>query len=272
MTKYTLLLILLSTLFSCRKEVDWPINAIENSNPVVQAMLTNETKSHEFILQYSVSNLNETPKAFSGATIKLFDGDSVYLFNESLSEPGHYNSKPNLAGIPGHQYQLTIFANGKEYTAEYTMTYGKIFSPIKYSQLNNSGWYSITDLPEIYNANDYAYYEIEIDWSHLSGFDTLPFNKTHASIKTYTLPSIDVNEILPVGLEDVQFPKGSIISTRRYSLSYEHALFYRALLIETSWNGGFFDTRSGNVIGNFNNDAMGYFSACSVVTTKDTVN
>lgn len=262
--KKLLLILSMLILVSCRKEVDWPLDGVPAMNPVIECMITNEQKAHEVIVSLPVSQLNDNPQPVGGATVTLTDGNSVYCFTEDFSNPGHYFSDSTLAGIPGHHYVLSVKSDSTLYEASYTMIPGELFQPLTYTSAGADGWYKISNIAPLYDADEYAIYEVLIDWSLLPGYDTLEYQKTHARVLGYTLPTIDVNEILPSGTENVYFPRGAVITMRRYSISYQHALFLRALLTETSWNGGFFDTRSGNVKGNFNHDAYGYFSACGV--------
>lgn len=263
MKKILLILTLLMS-FACRKEVEWETGGTPEMNPVIECMLTNEPKAHEVIITYPVAKLNAVSQGIAGATVKLIDGDSVYPFAEDPLKPGHYFSDSTLIGIPGHDYKLSISIGGIMYEASYTMTSGELFQPLTYSVTGPGDWFKIAEIAPLYNANQFAIYEVLIDWSHLPAYDTLEYNRNHARVLAYTLPTIDVNEILPSGTEQVVFPKGSKINMRRYSINYDHALFIRSLLTETVWNGNYFDTRSGNVSGNFSHNAYGYFSACGV--------
>jgi len=80
----------------------------------------------------------------------------------------------------------------------------------------------------------------------------------------YTLPTLDVSEIFAPQMEAVNFPSGTRITERRYSLAPEHAAFIRELLLETNWAGGIFNEAAANVTTNFSAGAYGFFGICSV--------
>jgi hypothetical protein len=85
------------------------------------------------------------------------------------------------------------------------------------------------------------------------------------------LPTLDVSQIFSPEMEKVSFPAGTIINERRYSLTPEHAEFFRELLLETNWTGGLFSLSNANVITNLTEGAIGYFGVCSVTSLSLTV-
>ncbi|MFH0866598.1 MAG: hypothetical protein V1904_10400, partial [Bacteroidota bacterium] len=58
----------------------------------------------------------------------------------------------------------------------------------------------------------------------------------------------------------------TLITERRYSITAEHAQYIRAMLSETNWSGGLFDSAHSNVPTNMSEGAVGFFSACGVET------
>ena len=54
-------------------------------------------------------------------------------------------------------------------------------------------------------------------------------------------------------------------SKKKYSLNAAHELFIRSLLVETNWSGGYFDEAHGNLQTNLSEEAIGYFSASSIL-------
>ena len=82
---------------------------------------------------------------------------------------------------------------------------------------------------------------------------------------SYTLSTIDVNQLFKPAVENLSFPAGAMVIRTKYSLSPDHERFLRSLLSETDWRGGWFDVMHGNLHTNLNNGAVGFFAACSVV-------
>jgi hypothetical protein len=84
------------------------------------------------------------------------------------------------------------------------------------------------------------------------------------------LPTLDVSQMFAPAMETVLFPKGTIITEKRYSLSTQHAAFIRALLAETNFQGGLFNSVPSNLPVNLSNNGIGFFGA-SAVTIKTRV-
>ena len=89
---------------------------------------------------------------------------------------------------------------------------------------------------------------------------------TSARLLYYTLPTIDVSEIFAPGIQTIYFPSGTYITEKKYSITREHAEYIRALLLESKWQGGLFDTEHANLPTNMSNGAIGFFGACGVNT------
>ena len=111
---------------------------------------------------------------------------------------------------------------------------------------------------------------MSVDWSSAPGYETENPELYKAKLYYYTLPTIDVNEVFAPNIEKVGFPSGTKITVRRYSLTDEHAAFLRALLLETTWSGGYFNTASANIPTNLSTGALGFFGACGVAEQKET--
>jgi hypothetical protein len=116
-----------------------------------------------------------------------------------------------------------------------------------------------------YNPDEMAMYQVDVDWSHLPGYDPSD-TLTRARLYRYTLNTIDVNYIIfPQDKEEVFFPVGSILIARKFSVNENYGNYLRALLSETEWQGSLFEEIRGNLPTNISNGGLGYFSACSVL-------
>jgi hypothetical protein len=144
------------------------------------------------------------------------------------------------------------------------MPSGKGFSVLKYIKDKNNGLYHITWVAENYNPQYYAMYEILLDWSSVTGYQSLPADSCKARLLYYTLPTLDVSEVFAPEKQKINFPAGTIIREKRFSLTHDHAEFIRALLSETNWSGGLFDCSHANLPTNLSDGAAGYFGACAV--------
>ena len=265
--KKTLLYIFIAlSFFSCEKKVDWPLQDQKNDMIVVDGMITDEQKQHQVKLSLPVSQLNESPQPVSGATVTISDHDSNYVLTEQPVNSGIYKTDSFAFGKPGQNYTLKILYNGKEYGAQSYMLSGETFTPLIYTKVSRDSVYHITWVANPYNPENFAMWEILLDWSTVPGYTNIDPEKCKARLLYYTLPTLDVSQVLTNELQKIYFPAGTHITERRYTINAEYAAFIRALLSETNWQGGLFDSSHANLPTNVSDNAMGFFSACAVVS------
>ena len=94
----------------------------------------------------------------------------------------------------------------------------------------------------------------------------MQLTETLAKTYYYTLESIDVNQIFKPDQNNNQFPAGSIVLRKKYSMSENQQEFYRTFLSETQWRGSPFDIQKGNVATNLSEGAIGFFAVSTVVS------
>ncbi|NVO20115.1 MAG: DUF4249 family protein [Bacteroidetes bacterium] len=264
MTQHYLLLLLL-LLAACEKETKWPLQEKKTPVVVVDGMITDETKKQSIHLTESFDTLNQVPLPLSGADVIISSDGNVYHLREKVLDPGTYVSETAFAGQVNSEYSLLVNSSNKVYTAKAKIASGVVsFTPAKFVWNSSNGLYSVESVADVYTPDPPAMYELILDWSHLPGYASSDSVSTHARLIYYSLPTLDVSEIFAPATEKVYFPAGTILVERRYSLTTEYAAFLRALLLETTWHGGYFTTASANVPTNLSNGAVGYFSACSV--------
>lgn len=255
------ILLLMFIITSCEEQTDWPLETSGGDLLVVDAMITSVPKSHVVKLTRSFSDLKgEVPKV-SGAQVILSDKDSSWVLKEIPANSGIYRTKHTFAAKMNRQYTLFISYNKNIYSAKAEMVKASQIVPLRYLKKNN-GLYQIQWVASNYNPRKPAMYDIFLDWSKAPGYTNLPIDSCRARIKVYSLPTLDVSEVLPPEAEKLFFPAGTIITQFKYSLSEEHAAFLRALMLETSWTGGFFDSSPANLPTNMSNGAIGFFSVC----------
>lgn len=258
-------------LIACEKKTDWQLKSENNNFIVVDGIITNENKEHLIKINYPVTQLNESPRPLSGATVLISDDDSTYTLVEKNAHTGEYYTDSSFFGQVNKNYTLLISFNNKIYTAKTYMVRGYNFQPLEYAKNANNNLYHLTWIASQYNAQKPAMWEILLDWSKANGYTNLNPDSCRARLLFYTLPTIDVSEIFAPEVENVSFPLGTIINQRRYSLNPEHAEFIRTLLLETTWHGGVFSALPSNVLTNLSEGAIGYFGACDVTSSFQTV-
>lgn len=255
------LLMGLLVLCACERQADWELHPEGNGVLAVDALLTNEFKTHEITLSKTFDLPNETPPPAVGAMITLEGTPQPVSFLESTSTPGVYISERPFLTQRFIDYQLEILWEGESYSASNDMkAVGQIW-PIAFTTNSDSTAYRIDNPPPLFDAFEQSRHEVLIDWSHLTNNDA-----SQVRLIYYTLNTIDVNQIIQSPKEPVFFPKGSIATITKYSLNDDYAEFIRALLMETQWQGGVYDEASSSLPTNFSNGAVGYFGVSAVRT------
>ncbi len=266
--KYMTMILLLT---SCEEQKDWDLQVNSNDQVVVDGIITNELKVQRLSLSMPVISLNEKPRPVSGATVLVSSNQQVYSFHEDLLLPGMYLSDKAFIGLKNRTYSLLLTSGSSVFTAKTNLEPAMEFIFLRYTKSENKKDFRITAVASQYNPHKPAMYEILLDWSEAPGYASANPDSCKAKLFYYTLPTLDVSEVLAPALEKLTFPAGTLITERRYSLTDEHAAFIRAVLLETTWQGGYFNTASSNVPTNLSAGAIGFFGACGVIEKQEIV-
>ncbi len=267
---YVLLPFLFSMLMiqSCQEKVDWELEYENTLRLVVEAKITNERRAHEVKLSLPVYEINGTPRPVSGAEVYLSDGDTIITLREDPARSGIYLTAENVQGVVNKTYMLLVRVNDFECTAIARM---EAVTPVRFPT-----YYQVRQNPPLYElrftgSDAPSMMKLEMDWSHLPGYDTLPDDRNHAVVYGYFFDAltVDVNELFSPAQDRVFFPPGTHVVITKESLSDGYAEFLRGMLSETVWNGGLFDVKPGDPFTNLSRGAIGYFAATSVL--RDTI-
>ncbi len=191
---------------------------------------------------------------------------TIHTLTEDPSRPGVYLTDRGFAGEVDKGYQLRISYGDKRINA---VAFMRAVEPFPNMRLQR-----VQDHPPLYEAyindqNGPSVIRMELDWSHVRGYDTLPDQENHALIYHYTLSTVDVNRIFSPDREHVYFPPGTIVYREKESVSRAYEEFLRGMLSETDWRGGVFDVLPGNARTNLSEGAVGFFTAADVI--RDTL-
>lgn len=252
---------------ACTEKIEWDLKYQEEDLIVVEAKITNETKPHEVKLSRPLFEVNGMPEPVSGAIVEINDGRTIHGLREDPARAGTYLTEPDFSGRVNRGYQLRIRYRDQLITAVAFMRAVSDFQFMRPFQVQSN-----PVLYQVYigNNNDGpAIVRMELDWSHVPGYDTLGPDENHALIYHYTLNSVDVNRFFSPDAEQVRFPPGTIVFREKESVSREYEEFLRGMLSETDWRGGVFDVLPGNARTNLSDGAIGYFTAAEVI--RDTV-
>jgi len=248
---------------ACEEKIDWRLDSGDELLLIVEGSITNQKKAHEVRLSLPAREINGEMEPVSGALVSISDGDTVYNLTEEPDSSGLYYTAADVQGVYGKVYTLSIEAEGYTFTASASMDAVTSFQSIS--------TFKAGDDPELYRlfiaeSSEPAVVRLELDWSGVPGYDTLPDAENHAVIYHYTFDAIDVNEMFPARTDQVLFPPGTEIYAEKWSVSKDYENYLRGMLSETTWNGGVFDVKAGNPESNLSAGATGYFNASTVIT------
>jgi hypothetical protein len=251
-------------ILGCTKETDWPVSGVDPNRIVVDALLTDQPGTQQVRLTHPVDGLNTNPLPITGATMILATADSLWFLQEEPAGSGMYNTDSNFYAQINQTYTLQVIVDNRTYSAQATMAPPRLFNELITSKNDADSLYHIAWVASAFNADYPAMWEILIDWSFLPACQGMDPDECHARLLFYTLSTLDVSEIFAPAMEQVSFPRGSLITERRYSLSSDHERFVRELLLETNWQGSMFPTANANVYTNLSNGAIGFFGLCGM--------
>jgi hypothetical protein len=273
MPRIIVLFLTLFMLASCEKKTEWALDEQPTHPVVVDGIITDELKTQSIRLMFAYDTLNTIPVPVTGAEVIVSGNSKVYHFHEQSGNHGNYLSDIQFSGVIGQEYSLLITVSNKVYSAKASMESGPTsFESARYSKEASTGLCQFYWVADPYSLENPAMYELQLDWSKVQGYQQLDSAETHAKLLYYSLPTLDVSEIFAPAMEKVKFPAGTLIIERRYSLTKDYAAYIRALLLETTWQGGFFTTASANVPTNLSSAALGYFTASSVTEKSSIAN
>ncbi len=249
-------------LSSCVEEINIEEYVGEPSGTlVVEGLITNEKKAHYVKLTRTTNVIpKESADPVTGAIVSVSDGDTIFLLTENEIGSGIYLTDSIVQGEVGKTYTLSITMDGKTYEAIDIMEAPNEFDENDilsiYMRPDQSGGYVNQLFTVAYGAHKPSMISVEI-------VNPRPEDK-YTEIWYYTFPGADVDNILPTPTESLVFVSGTIFQQTKYSLSNEHYLFLRAVLLETKYVGGVFGSVRANVPTNVGNGGLGFFGACSV--------
>lgn len=222
---------------------------------VVEGLITNEKKPHRVKLSRVNTALPENPPSVvSDASVSITDGKITWPLSEYPQGSGSYWTD-TIQGEPGATYTLVVSVGNATYRASDQMPQEAGFDLDdnylqKYLGKGPDNYYLNGPLV-LYGADAPA--RITYSLQHLPD----------SSMTYFSFPGVDPDNVVPTFSDDLQFPPGSVLRQTKYSLSQQHYLFIRAVLLEVKYYGGFFGSTRGNVPTNLSEGALGFFGACA---------
>ncbi|MAX80888.1 MAG: hypothetical protein CL843_12040 [Crocinitomicaceae bacterium] len=259
-TKITgsILISLLFILSSCQKVIDIDLNS---SDPeiVIEASI-DQTSLCTVTLSRTVNfDASNNFPVISGAIVILNDGLNTDTLNEDSA--GHYSTTA-ITGTPGTTYELYVNVEGETYTAYSTMP-----QPVSIDSVyikTEEGFFGDDDEDYIRvqfydpdGVNNYYRYNIIV-------------NQTNEKLTSISDDEINQGELIERNLlgqkddnDENQFVSGDTASVFLYALDKDVYDYYRTL---NDLTGNFSAAAPANPLTNFNNNALGFFSAHAYTT------
>ncbi|MBP5502350.1 MAG: DUF4249 family protein [Bacteroidales bacterium] len=247
----------------CVHKYDFYLDHPKDTTIVIEGMITNENKRQTISVSQMAGYADNHRQPISKAMVAVTaSNDSTYYYFEDTLNLGTYVSEYPFVGVSGNIYYLNVKVNGTTYTAESNML--PVSPPEKITFVRNvTGMMSIKHVAESFVADNPAMYRLDLDWSGVEGYKEYDPKLTKARLYYYSLTSVDVSQLFAPKTEKTEFPEGTMVIERKYSIDRDYELFLRSLLSETKWCGGYFDEAHGNLHTNITNGA-GFFAACTV--------
>ena len=251
------------TLISCTKEIDIDLDEGDR-RLVIDAWFTTEEKVHTIRLSETADYFsNEATPLVSGATVQIEGGGEIFAFSETT--PGIYQSLPTAHATLGTSYKLSVNYEGQLYEAtDYCDTVPSLDSLVLYPIFNDQ--------------SELTRYEFLIWTKELSGYGHYyvwrTLNNSVYVKDTLSEISIESDEYLGDGLEFESFPiesikasevnSGDTLKLEQHNISKQTYDAFIAILSETEWRGGIFDSPPANIPSNVSNNGLGVFLVSAV--------
>ncbi|TKC10219.1 DUF4249 domain-containing protein [Pedobacter polaris] len=257
---YILLVLILTVVFSsCEKVLDLKL---DNTEPklVIEAILTDLDVKHIVSLSNTANfDASNTKIPVSGAlvSIKEENGPTI-IYTEQT--PGNYIST-KYKGIPGKKYTITVVANGITYTATSVMP---LAVPIKsLNQIELSAFGETRKLVQV-NYDDPA--GVTNFYYNRLFINNLKKDQFNVESDRFTDGRNVKNTIF---IDDPDLVTGDKVKIQLLTID-ENVYKYLFSISQISGNGGP-PTTPANPNSNFNNGALGFFSASTFTVDSLTI-
>jgi hypothetical protein len=241
---------------SCKKIIEVELDE-EDRRLVVQAWFTTEQKVHEIRLTQSTSyyDTEEIPQV-SGAKVSISGGGETFIFTEA--QPGVYHSEPTAHAKQHTSYTLTIQYNGQTYEAtDYCDTVPQLEQIFPEPDYNDQGQLERYDIliwtTELAGYGDHYAWRALVNGNYVS--DTL--GEIDFGSDDYVGDGLYF-EAWPITTVDYLY-SGDTLTLEQHNISKATYDAFVAVMLETSWRNGFFDSPPSNIPTNLSNGALGLF-------------
>lgn len=254
--RYFLIITFLFFLCGCTEKID--VDLFESPvKLVVEGYVTSEVKQHSVLLSRSSPYFSDLPpEMVSGATVTIEDSSTLYTLYENA--PGIYLTYAVFAGIPGSSYTLTISVDGETYSATSVMpSVQPIDSIMFYRSETNEKVYEIGLFTQEPSTPGDHYF-----WKVYKDFILMSKNITQLEFANDDL--INGNYLSGIRVQSVEAKPGNRITLEMASITEEYYEYCLAIIKETLYADGPFESAPASITGNISNGALGFFTAYSL--------
>lgn len=253
-------LLLLCGIPACKKTVQVHL---DDAPPrvVIEGEISNQPGPYQVKITKTVSfsDSNSFPPV-RGAVVTIMDSTNGYSYVFGESSPGVYVSN-DFAGIPSHTYQLTVQADGQEYTASSTMPATVPLDSVTFAV--NTNFNGKKELNAVVNFQDpparVNYYQFI---EHVNG-------RLIPNIFVFEDRLSDGRYIeQPLFNDSSYLQRGDTLQIKMYCIDRNIYNYFFSLLQVSAGNGGFQTASPDNPVTNITGGALGYFSAHTINLEK----
>lgn len=259
--KYSFLLAFLiaSVLLSCEKVIDLNLPTTA-PKIVIEGIFTDLNVRHTISISTTVNfDASNTKKPVSGATVSLKEENGPTI-NFTEDSPGNYLST-RYKGIPGKKYTLTVTLNGQTYVATSIMPLAvpiKSLNQIELSFFGETKKFVQVNYQDPAGIPNYYYNRLFVNKLKRSSFylESDRFNDGRLVQNT-------------IFNDEPDLVAGDKVQVQLLTID-ENVYKYLFSITQIDGNGGP-PTAPANPTSNFNNGALGYFSASTLTTDSLTI-
>ncbi|HBH49890.1 MAG TPA: hypothetical protein DDX98_14690 [Bacteroidales bacterium] len=276
-------IILTVSLLSCQEPMENIDTGMLEPVLLVEGKITTDTTKHYVLLSQSGA-LNDTNTYWvSDAEVTISgNNQTIELFEES---PGHYYTAPDIYGVIGRTYELTIaLQNGESYTAQTSISNIPEIDSVKIAWENWSGYgdylhfvyYHGWELQEEGNAylwnlflNDTLYNDtlfkttfVEDDFVN-GNYIGYGAKRYYDSLNNQINTQGSNFAIYALGPEEINSTEVDVL-VEMESIPLAYYEFWTSFMSQTVWVGSPFDPAKADLLNNISNGALGYFYGASV--------
>lgn len=257
---------LLITFSACTEKMDIDLDGVPPKVVIYGSISTDTTQYRISVMRSSDYFSNSAPEGISGAMVTISDGENVFVLTENPTEKGVYQTTPNVFGVEGKTYMLTVIAefNGKttEYTATSFLPYSVQVDSVVLQQHSSDFPNTTTVDASLYGnlPNSENVYLNILPYNS----DNIPLNDKLTAYSIFT----EIQQLNPLKIalrnEEIQ----SIAYLQICTITKEYADYVLAVQQELRWSIPIFSGPPANVPSNISDGAVGFFTAYSKRSRK----